>query len=99
MYFTGFADEASGNIDTQIKVTKELGWSNIESRALFGKNLGSISDAEFEELQEKLAAAGVSINCYGSAVANWANPITESPENPIRKCATPCPGCRNSGQK
>lgn len=99
MYFTGFADEASGNIDTQIKVTKELGWSNIESRALFGKNLGSISDAEFEQLQEKLAAAGVSINCYGSAVANWANPITESPEKSYTEMRNALPRMQKLGTK
>ena len=72
MFLTGFADEASEKIDIQIEVTKRLGWKNIEARGMFGsKNIASISDAEFEELQEKLSAAGISINCYGSGIANW----------------------------
>jgi len=32
MYMTGFADEASPSLDIQIRVTKELGWRDIESR-------------------------------------------------------------------
>ncbi|MBO5959493.1 MAG: sugar phosphate isomerase/epimerase, partial [Lentisphaeria bacterium] len=60
---TGFADEASANIDVQIAVTKELGWKNIEARMMYGnKNIASISDEEFEDLQQKLQEAGVSIN-------------------------------------
>lgn len=99
MYFTGFADEASGNLDLQIKATKELGWSNIEARSLFGKNLGTMSDEEFETLQEKLSAAGVGINCYGSAVANWANPITESPEKSYAELRTALPRMQKLGTK
>lgn len=97
MYFTGFADEASPSLDRQIQATKELGWSNIEARSLFGKNLGTISDAEFELLQQKLSEAGVSINCYGSAVANWANPITESPEKSYAELRTALPRMRKLG--
>ena len=54
MYFTGFADEASADLDRQIEATKALGWENIETRALLGKNLGTISDEEFELVQRKL---------------------------------------------
>jgi len=32
MYMTGFADEASASLDIQTRVTKELGWHDIESR-------------------------------------------------------------------
>ena len=81
MYYTGFADEASPDIDLQIKATKELGWSNIEARGLYGSNLAFLSDAQFEELCGKLSASGVSINCFGSGIANWAKPITDSPES------------------
>ena len=72
MYLTGFADEAGKDIDTQIKATLELGWKNIELRAVGEKNLASISDAEFATLCEKLEQAGVSINCFGSGIANWS---------------------------
>lgn len=77
MYFTGFADEASAGIDGQIRATKELGWENIESRSIDGQNIHDISDEKFEEVVEKLSAAGVKINCFGSAIANWGKQITD----------------------
>ncbi len=72
MFFTGFADEASADFAKQIAVTKELGWHYIESRMIYDKMLGTMSDEEFAKVEELLAGSGVSINCYGSAIANWA---------------------------
>lgn len=72
MYYSGFADEASGSIDGQIRATKELGWSHIESRGVDGSNLAYLDDNAFDLMREKLSVSGVSIDCYGSAVANWA---------------------------
>jgi len=71
MYYTGFADEAADSIEKQIKVTKELGWEYIESRSIDGTNLTDISDEKFEEVAKKLNEAGIKVNCFGSAVANW----------------------------
>ena len=72
MYYTGFADEAGASIDTQIRATKELGWSYIEARNVDGINLTDISEEKFDEVCAKLAEAGVRVNCFGSAIANWA---------------------------
>jgi sugar phosphate isomerase/epimerase len=72
MYYTGFADEAGDSIEVQIEATQELGWSNIEARSVDGANLTDISDGEFDQVCEKLAAADVQINCLGSAIANWS---------------------------
>jgi sugar phosphate isomerase/epimerase len=77
MYLTGFADEAGRDIDTQIRATKELGWNAIESRNINGKNIHDIDEQLFDEVCTKLAAAGVSINCFGSAIANWAKKIDD----------------------
>jgi sugar phosphate isomerase/epimerase len=71
MYYSGFADEAGKDIDSQIRATKELGWTNIESRSVDGVNLTDIPQDKFEQVAEKLSAAGIRINCFGSAVANW----------------------------
>lgn len=71
MYFTGFADEAGDSIDDQIQATLRLGWHHIEARHIDGVNITDISDAAFENVRHKLAEAGVQINCFGSAVANW----------------------------
>jgi len=77
MYLTGFADEAANDIDGQIRATKTLGWKNIESRGIDGANIHDISDAAFDAVCGKLADAGVSINCFGSAIANWAKHIDQ----------------------
>jgi len=71
MYYTGFADEASPLMELQIQATKELGWNDIESRNIEGKNITDISDEQFEKVFEQLTEAGVKINCFGSAIANW----------------------------
>ncbi|MBN2377847.1 MAG: sugar phosphate isomerase/epimerase [Sedimentisphaerales bacterium] len=77
MYFTGFADEAAADIDGQIKATKTLNWQNIEARNINGTQIHDLSDADFDTVAEKLAAADIKINCFGSAVANWAKKITD----------------------
>ncbi|MFP4384471.1 MAG: sugar phosphate isomerase/epimerase family protein [Spirochaetia bacterium] len=77
MYLTGFADEAGNSIDVQIKATKELGWSNIESRKVGDKNIHDIDDKTFDMVAGKLDDAGVRINCFGSAIANWGKQITD----------------------
>ncbi len=71
MYYTGFADEASEDFAKQISATKELGWSNIESRGIWGKTLSTLTDGEFGKVCALLEESEVSINCYGSAIANW----------------------------
>jgi len=77
MYLTGFADEAGKDIATQIRATKELGWRYIESRGIDGKNIHDLSDAEFDCVADALAEAGVKINCFGSAIANWGKAIDQ----------------------
>jgi sugar phosphate isomerase/epimerase len=72
LYYTGFADEAADSIERQIEVTKELGWQYIEARNIDGKNLTDISEEKFDEVYEKLEKNDIKINCFGSAVANWA---------------------------
>lgn len=72
MYYTGFADEAGFGIDEQIKVTKELGWSSIESRNIEGVNIHDLPEDKFDEIAGKLEDNGIRINCFGSTVANWS---------------------------
>lgn len=78
MFYTGFADEAAKDIDGQIEATKTLGWTNIESRNISGKNIHDLSDEDFDIVEGKLKDAGVKINCFGSAIANWS----KDPTNP-----------------
>jgi sugar phosphate isomerase/epimerase len=70
-YVTGFADEAGRDIDTQIRATKTLGWTRIEARNVDGVNLTDVSDTDFDIIEGKLKSAGITVNCFASAVANW----------------------------
>lgn len=80
MYLTGFADEASSGIEGQIAATKELGWSCIEARNIKGTNIHDIPEKDFEEVCQKLEDANVHVNCFGSAIANWASKISDPPQ-------------------
>ena len=72
MYYTGFADEAGRSIEAQIDATRALGWTRIESRNIDGVNIHEMPEAAFEQAAELLAQHGVTINCFGSTVANWS---------------------------
>ncbi|MBI4979541.1 MAG: sugar phosphate isomerase/epimerase [Spirochaetes bacterium] len=73
MYYSGFADEVSMDIDEQIRATKALGWSTIEMRGVINGNLTDISDKDFDIVCEKTASAGITVNCFGSGIANGRN--------------------------
>jgi sugar phosphate isomerase/epimerase len=76
MFFSGISDEAGQPIDVQIKAHNELGWDHLELRMIDGENITAISDEKFDEVCGKLAAANKKVSCFGSAIANWARPIT-----------------------
>ena len=99
MYFTGFADEAAGDIDGQVKATRELGWKFIEARAIDGVNLTSVTDEKFEEIFAKLNAAGISVNCFGSGVANWSQKMTEPPDPSYAEMERAIPRMKRLGTK
>ena len=99
MYLTGFADEAASDIATQIKATKELGWSHIEARNVNGKNIHDISDAEFDDAAARLEEAGVAINCFGSAIANWGKAIDEPFDSSLAEAKRAIPRMRRLGTK
>lgn len=80
MFYSGISDEAGKSIDAQIKAHKELGWEYLELRLIDGENITAIPDELFDEVCDKLAAAGMKVSCFGSAIANWARPITCNPQ-------------------
>jgi len=103
MYFTGFADEAGADIDTQIKATRELGWANIEMRAVkignVQANIHDIPDKEFAIVHGKLKDAGVRINCFGSAIANWGKKIDEPFDSSLAEAKRAIPRMKKLGTK
>jgi len=99
MYLTGFADEAGADIATQIKATRALGWSNIELRRCGSANVHDIPDAEFEAAVAALEAGGVRINCFGSAIANWAKKVDESFDSSLAEARRAIPRMQRLGTK
>jgi sugar phosphate isomerase/epimerase len=99
MYLTGFADEAAQDFDEQLKATKELGWNSIESRNISGKNIHDISDEDFEVVVQKLDDAGVRINCFGSAIGNWAKNINDSFDITLAEVERAIPRMKRLGAK
>lgn len=79
MFFSGISDEAGQAIETQINAHKELGWTHLELRLVNGTNLTQVPDTVFDEVYRKVTEAGMKVSCFGSAIANWARPITCDP--------------------
>jgi len=73
---TGFADEASRDIDLQIRATKDLGWAAISARMVGNANIHDMPEEDFLAAADKLAAAGITIPEFGSAIGNWGKKIS-----------------------
>lgn len=80
MYYSGISDEAGQPIETQIRAHKELGWNHVELRLVDNTNITQLSDDDFDRVCDALAAADMQVSCFGSAIANWARPITCDPQ-------------------
>ena len=75
MFFSGIADEASGQLTRQIEAHRELGWKHIELRMIEGTNLVDLDDAAFDRVATAVTDAGLSVSCFAAQLANWARPI------------------------
>jgi sugar phosphate isomerase/epimerase len=80
MFYSGISDEAGQPIEAQIKAHEELGWEHLELRMIDGVNITQLEDAKFDAVYDKMTAAGKKVSCFGSAIANWARPITCDPQ-------------------
>ena len=76
MFYSGISDEAAKDLDSQIRAHKELGWNHIEMRNVDGVQFHDLDDQAFDRAAEQLAAAGLRVSCFASAIANWARKIT-----------------------
>lgn len=74
--FTGFADEASRDLDKQIQATKDIGWSNISARMVGSANIHDLPEDEFNRVADRLDEAGVRIPEFGSLLGSWGKKIT-----------------------
>lgn len=63
---SGFADEISNDLDTQIESLNTLGIKYVEMRGVDGNNLIFHSDEKVKEIKKKLEDAGISLSALGS---------------------------------
>ena len=68
MKIYAFADEASANIDEQIKAMKENRLDGLEIRNVDGVNIAEISDSKAKEVREKLNDACLRVWTIGSPI-------------------------------
>ncbi len=99
MYLTGFADEAAPDLEGQIRATRTLGWTHLEARNVDGVNLHDLPEREFEAAAGRLEEAGVSVNCFGSAIGNWASPVTEPFETGLEQARRAIPRMQRLGTR
>jgi sugar phosphate isomerase/epimerase len=104
MYLTGFADEASPDIDVQIRATRELGWLNIEARNVSvdgspPQNLHDIPQERFDEVCRRLECAGIRVNCFGSTIANWGKSVLDPLEITLAEVQRAIPRMQRLGTK
>jgi len=79
MFYSGISDEAGQAIEKQIQAHRELGWTHLELRMVDGKNITQLADADFDRVCAAVEEAGMRVSCFGSAIANWARPISIDP--------------------
>lgn len=72
MFFSGISDESADSIDEQIQAHHELGWNHMELRMVDRVNLTAVPDAKFDEVYDKVTAAGMKVSCFASGIGNWA---------------------------
>ena len=91
MHYSGFADEAADTLAGQIAATKALGWTAIESRKIDKVMIHDLDDVAFDRACGELRDQGITIDCIGSAIANWQKSIDQPMDASLaeaRRCIT-----------
>lgn len=73
---SGIGDEGGAGIAEQISNHRVLGWDTIELRSVDGKNICEMDDKAFAAVYAAMDEAGFRAAGFGSAIANWARPIS-----------------------
>ena len=97
MFFTGIADEAGDDIETQIRAHSQLGWKHVELRNVSGVNLTDLCDRTFDEVVEAVCDAGLGVSCFASQLCNWARPVSKHPDIDRQELARAIPRMQRLG--
>jgi len=65
---SGFADEISPDLDTQLRVLGKLGIKHLELRGVWGKNVLALTDDEARTIKQELDKHGVRVSAIGSPI-------------------------------
>ena len=65
---SGFADEISEDLDTQLDVLEKLRIKYLEFRGVWGKNVLKLSDDEVARVKAELARRGIGVSAIGSPI-------------------------------
>lgn len=95
--FTGFADEASQDLATQIQVTKDVGWSAIELRSINGTSVCDLDDTDWAAALQMLQDNSIEIPGFGGQIANWARPITGDFDADMQELTRCAPRMKQAG--
>ena len=97
---SGFADEIAPELDTQLKVVKELGMDHICLRAADGKGVADLTLEEFRDsILPRLNAAGVKLSSLGSPIGKIGIRDEKAYETQLKQLDTLCQICNLSGCK
>ena len=99
MYLTGFADEAAQDLATQIKATKEIGWTQISARGVNGANIHELPQDEFDKVADQLDAEEITIPEFGSLIGNWGKKITSDFDITLAEVERAIPRMQRLGTK
>lgn len=95
----GIGDEAGASLDEQITALTTLGWGHIELRNVDGTAVADLADGAFERLVDRLAAAGLTVTCVDSRIANWGRPITGDFDEDLRELDALAERCPRLGTR
>lgn len=69
IYISGFSDEISSDLNTQLEVVSKLGMSYISLRGIDGRNVSDYTVAEMKEsVQPRLQKYGIGVSSIGSPI-------------------------------
>lgn len=85
---SAFADEYSPSLDVQLKALNENGITAIEPRNVSGTNVSALSDAQLDEMAQKVKDAGITVSAIGSPLGKIkiTDPMQPHLEQTERTC-------------
>jgi sugar phosphate isomerase/epimerase len=96
---SGFADEAAKGLREQIAIHKRFDIHSLEIRNVDDVNIGQMNDSQFEDVYRIIQEEQISICGFGSAIANWARPITTDFQIDLDELRRSIPRMRRLGTK